>query len=122
MPPVEIWTQFAIVAICVLVIGIFLRFQSDEAEKQRVWQEKMAAARDLEQTKRDAMWREYFQSLQVQQAATADAQAKTLSKLICAVEDLQRVVNHHSEVLVQHDIRAEQFIDETRISLDRLRR
>ena len=111
MPPADLYTQYTVVGILVLVLalvfgaawkvfGEYRKWQSLEQEKQRAWQEKMEKLRSTEQIERDNTWRSFFDQISRQSEVAARATNQVLERL---AEKQDKVI----ELLTVHDAKVE---------------
>ncbi|MCC6147418.1 MAG: hypothetical protein IT308_07615 [Anaerolineaceae bacterium] len=125
LPPASLWEQYSVIAILVLVFVVlavagkaafkeFRTWQTEqdgkrekERETQRGWEAEQNKLREVEQHKRDEMWRTFFNQLQERQSEDTRKTNEILGKL---VERMDAVTIE----LREHDIWAHEAINQVR--------
>ena len=106
MPPESLWTQYSIIGILILAVGIiaagFYRLwrellgwievqdkkREEERDKQRAWENDQNISRD-------AQWQAYFKTMQDQWLVQDSRYVAIMAKLAEKIDEMKVILNDH---------------------------
>lgn len=113
MPEASIWEQYTLVAVIVVImVGLYTGVvriwkmareaqqeenvkRDQEREKQRAWQAEQNALREVEQSKRDKDFQNFYERANTQQISAISANSQILSRLVDQMQAVTLELRQH---------------------------